>query len=155
MKIAIDARFKALSDYLTAIKAAKEEDPFPAQLRRFGAVLICGFVERSVEIIILERLKKRAHDRVLSFIKSHFERGTNYKCAAIHELLIRFDHDWAKNFQKWMVDNERHVEALKSIYAIRNSVAHGGAMNVTIATLEEYSQSAYEIVTALIDVTKK
>jgi hypothetical protein len=155
MKLAIDSRYAALREYLDVVKATRHDDPVAAQLRRFGSALICGFVERSVEIIILERLKKRAHERVLNFIKAHFERGINFKCSAIHDLLARFDHGWAARYDNWMSENERHVEALKSIYAIRNSVAHGGTMNTSAAALESYAHAAYEVVSALIEVTKK
>jgi RiboL-PSP-HEPN len=95
-------------------------------LARHGAILLCGYVERSVEVIVLDRLNRRAHERVMQFVKSHFKRGTNYDCEAICQLLERFDTAWARKFRAFVEANDAVKEGLSSVYTVRNSVAHGG-----------------------------
>ena len=102
------------------------EEEIQADLARYGAVLICGYVERCAEVIIIERLARKAHPRVINFVKSHFKRGTNYNCIAISELLERFDLDWARRFREFCDSNAQHVTEIESAYNLRNSIAHGG-----------------------------
>jgi hypothetical protein len=155
MKIQLEQRFNTLSDFLTDACNRADDDQMGNQLRRLGAVLVCGYIERSVEIIIIERLKKKAQPQVLQFIKSHFKRGSNYHCAAIQELLQRFDSGWATKFETWMSENSEQVDGVKSIYSVRNSVAHGGTNNVGSASLLKYSLAAQAVIEELISATNK
>jgi len=149
---AIEARFESLDHQIELACNARDEE-VAANLRSYGTVLICGFVERSVEVIVLERLKSRAQSRVLNFVKSHFKRGTNYNCEAICQLLERFEPDWKNNFKDFMNDNEKEVDGLTSTYAVRNSVAHGGSTGINAKTLRERRDGAKKIVGALILAT--
>ena len=169
---AIEERFKLLEQQVELACNASDEE-VAANLRRFGTVLICGFVERSIEVILLERLKPLAHPKVLNFVKSHFKRGTNYNCEVICNLLERFDQlfsvlefdalddlgeavnrrEWKNKFKHFMDNNEKEVDALSSTYSVRNSVAHGGSGGINAITLRERRDDVKKIVDALIKAT--
>ena len=149
---AIEERFKLLEQQVELACNASDEE-VAANLRRFGTVLICGFVERSIEVILLERLKPLAHPRVLNFVKSHFKRGTNYNCEVICSLLERFEPEWKNKFKHFMDNNEKEVDALSSTYSVRNSVAHGGSGGINAITLRERRDDVKKIVDALIKAT--
>jgi hypothetical protein len=149
----IDLRKRKLDTFFKRVEDRNLDEQLVADLSRFGAVLICGFVEKCVEVVVLERLKNRAHPRVITFLKSHFRRGTNYDCKAIEQLLIRFDPEWAERFQTFCSQNEAHAEALDSAYALRNSIAHGGDGNRGLNGIKQLYSSAQEIVEALIWAT--
>jgi RiboL-PSP-HEPN len=137
MKFEIDERFKTIEAFVAEATSAKVAEQVRSYLFRLGTVLICGNMERSIEIIILDRLTARAHPRVLNFVKSHFQRGTNFDCRAVKQLLQRFDSDWYRNFCTF-VDAHPHVEeGISSCYSVRNSVAHGGTMSVGGKRLRE------------------
>ncbi|TPE53639.1 HEPN domain-containing protein [Amaricoccus solimangrovi] len=150
----IDNRYQELNKFVREVCTGRPDDEQKATLRKFAAVLICGFVERSVEIVVLERLRNRAQPQVLAFIKSHFKRGTNYDCAAIGSLLERFDGEWKARFERAIQSNEAASESLKSIYSVRNSVAHGGTMGIGSSTLQQRFFDAKIVVDALIDATR-
>ena len=150
----IEQRFKSLErDIELACKA--DDEQVGVALRRYCTVLICGFVERSVEVIVLDRLKNRAHPRVLNFVKSHFRRGTNYDCFAISSLLERFEPSWKREFDEFMSEHEEEVEALQSTYAVRNSVAHGGMTNISAVVLKQRTGNIKRIVDAVLLVTSR
>ena len=149
---AIEERFKLLKQQIELACNASDEE-VAANLRRFGTVLICGFVERSIEVILLDRLKTLAHPRVLQFVKSYFKRGTNYNCETISQLLERFEPDWKTNFKNFMESNEKEVDGLSSTYAVRNSVAHGGNHSIGAIALRERRDDAKRIVDAVIKAT--
>lgn len=155
MRHAIDARQRKLDAFFARAddKALKEEHL--SDLSRYGAVLVCGYVEKCVEVVILKRLDGRAHPRVLKFVKSHFRKGTNYNCRAIAELLERFDIVWSTSFRAFCDANEQHADKLDSAYALRNQVAHGGDANRGIKGVQELYASAKLVIEALIDSTGK
>jgi hypothetical protein len=150
----IDSRKRKLDSYFQRADDKALPEELMADLSKFGAVLVCGYVEKCVEIIILERLDRRAHPRVLSFLKTHFRRGTNYNCKAISELLERFDTNWARDFRDFCDANERHAASLDSAYALRNSIAHGGDANRGMKGIKELYNSAHAVVEALVQATR-
>jgi hypothetical protein len=155
MQLQLVSRYKKLTDFIDTACSMDDGDPTGDQLRRFGAVLVCGYVERSIEIIVVERLKKKAQPQVLNFVKSHFKRGTNFKCAAIRQLLTRFDEDWAKSFDDWVQNNDQRVAGIESIYYVRNSVAHGGTVGIKKASLLRYAEDAKVVVDQVLVCTSK
>ena len=91
MQLELDSRFREVEAYVQRACAATSPEEIQSYLFRFGTVLICGYVEQSIQIIIMHRLANKAQPRILNFVKSHFGRGTNYNCPAIEQLLNRFD----------------------------------------------------------------
>ena len=150
----IEQRYESLKSDVE-LACATDDEQVGVALRRYCTVLICGFVERSVEIIVLERLKNRAHPRVLNFVKSHFRRGTNYDCPAISNLLERFEPSWKREFDEFIRINEEEVEALRSTYSVRNSVAHGGMTNISAAVLKRRITHIKAIIDAVLMATSR
>lgn len=155
MRHTIDLRQRKLDAFFQRADDKTLNEELLADLSRFGAVLVCGYVEKCVEVIVLQRLDRRAHPRVLSFVKSHFRKGTNYNCRAITELLDRFDGAWSASFRQFCVANEQHADKLDSAYALRNQVAHGGDANRGLKGVNELYESAKIIIEALVDSTNK
>lgn len=149
----IEQRKRALDAYF-ARAAQLGDDQIKADLAKLGAVLSCGFVERSVEVIVMQRINRRAHDRVKSFIKSHFKKGTNYDCTAVCALLERFDLSWARRMRKWMDENPGPVESLTSVYGLRNSIAHGGGQTSSLARIMAYAEDCKAVVDATLHATR-
>lgn len=83
MEHEIASRALAIQSFIDQSSRSEIGEHIQSYLFRFGSVLICGYIERSVEIIVLHRLSRRAHPRVLSFVKSHFARGRNFDCGAV------------------------------------------------------------------------
>ena len=154
MKIQIDSRLIQLTEFVHASCKDDVPEKVQGQLFRFGSVLVCGCIERSIEIIIIERLRHRAHERVLNFVRSHFKSGRNFDCKAIQELLGRFDRNWAKKFEVFLKDNPDMSERISSCYSVRNSVAHGGASSMGSKTLREMIEVCHRLVDGVIEATK-
>lgn len=153
MQHALDSRTRQIDSFIIRLNAADIPEDIKAALARHGAVLLCGYVERSVEIIVLDRLSRRAHERVIQFVKSHFKRGTNYDCEAICQLLERFDTSWAKKYRKFIETNDAVKEALTSVYTVRNSVAHGGDQSMGARRLADLYVLCKEAVEAMVAAT--
>lgn len=153
MRHSIESRERKLEKFFSRAKGAGD-DELKSDLARLGAVLVCGYVERCVEVIILDRLATRAQPKVLQFIKSHFKKGTNYDCEAICQLLVRFDQNWETAFRSTISRNDQWLSSLASAYSLRNSIAHGGDGNKGLAGIESLYLDCKNVVEALIEATK-
>lgn len=142
-----------LDRYVAATITAKIPEELQANLFLYGVVLVCGYIERSIEIIIVSRLTKHAQPRVLRFVKGHFKRGLNLDCEAIAQLLIRFDVDWHDDFRAFMVANDAVVEGVKAAYVIRNLVAHGGATSAGSKQLQGFAAAATDLIDGVVACT--
>lgn len=153
MQHSIASRERKLEEFFARAKGAGD-DELKSDLARLGAVLVCGYVERCVEVVILDRLTTRAQPKVLQFIKSHFKKGTNYDCEAICQLLIRFDQNWETAFRSTINKNDQWLSSLASAYSLRNSIAHGGDGNKGLVGIEALYMDCKNVVGALIEATR-
>jgi hypothetical protein len=154
MRHSIESRERKLDRFFARARAVND-DELRSDLARYGVVLVCGYVERCVEVIMLERLSQKAHPRVIHFLKGHFKKGTNYDCEAICQLLIRFDQGWESSFRDLINSNEEWASSLSSAYSIRNSIAHGGDGNKGLAGVEAFYLDCKNIVNSLVKATER
>jgi hypothetical protein len=143
---AIESRKQQLDAYFRRAADLAISDEVRSDLAKHGIVLVCGFVERSVETIIMEKIAQRAHRRVQNFVRGYFRIGTNYNCEAITQLLDRFDIGWAAKFRAFLKPRDDLAEALRSAYELRNSIAHGGTGNRGLRGVQDLYASAKEVV---------
>ncbi len=153
MQHQLDSRYRAVDAYVNKVVAAGGDEELQSYLYRFGAVLICGNIERSIEIIVLERLNTRAQRRVLNFVKSYFERGHNFDCTAIAQLLNRFDAEWYRKFSRFVEVNEDIRDGVSSCYSVRNSAAHGGSQGVGAKRLQELLTISKRLIDGVVAAT--
>jgi hypothetical protein len=146
---AIETRKQQLDAYFRRATDPAISDEVRSDLAKHGIVLVCGFVERSVETVIMEKIAQRAHPRVQSFIRGYFKIGSNYNCEAIAQLLERFDLGWSTKFRAFVKARDDLVEALRSAYDLRNSIAHGGTGNRGLRGVQDLYASAKEVVSAM------
>ncbi len=155
MSPALRARLDSLQAFVLKATAPNADPEVASNLCKLGAVIACGTVERGVEIIILDRLSKKAHPRVMSFIKGHFQRGTNYTCEEIGNLLTRFDRTWGNAFTQFVRDHDVVKQSVSSCYAVRNSIAHGGAQSLGASVLKQYSDHMVLLLEAVEQITSR
>jgi hypothetical protein len=61
-------------------------EPRSRASRPGGCVLICGNLERCIEILLTERIGPRSAPQVTPFLRAYFKRGSNYDCDQICQL---------------------------------------------------------------------
>ena len=146
---AVESRKQQLDAYFLRAAGSEIADEVRSDLAKHGVVLLCGFVERSVEIVIMEKITQLANVRVQNFIRGYFKIGRNYNCEAIAQLLERFDSRWSSNFRSSLETRDDWVEALRSAYELRNSIAHGGTGNRGLAGVKSLFALAKEVIDAM------
>jgi predicted transcriptional regulator len=154
MRISIDNREVSLGELIVRCKNGDVPDDIRPAIRVHCVVQICGYVERSIEVVILSRLEHRAHPRLLEFVKSYFKKGTNFRCSVIKSFIERFDTKWAREFQDFIDKNDDAVELLNSAYTLRNQAAHGNSINLSDRRLLELFDGAKRVINGLIVATR-
>jgi len=142
-----------LDAFFARVVGSSLQEEAQSDLARHGTVLVCGFIERGIELVIMDKIKDRAHPRVLKFVRRHFQRGTNYDCEAITQLLERFDSKWASQFRDFLKTRDDLIQAITSAYALRNSIAHGGTANIGIHRVRELYTAAESVIDGLFAAT--
>jgi hypothetical protein len=154
MQLQLDSRYNAVVSFIGEASDGSVPQEVQAHLYRFGTVLICGYIERAMEIIIMERLSYRAQPRVLNFIRSHFKRGRNMDPKGVGELLKRFDVAWYREFDRLAQADAGMSAGVYSCYDIRNTVAHGGTATVTLRRLNQLLAAAKQLVDYVVQATR-
>ena len=149
MFFAIEQRFIALDKLIRAAQAKGLDEQTASYFCKLGSVLICGNLERCIELILSERISSRSPPQVMSFLKAYFKRGANYDCDQISQLLYRFDTTWGRDFEEFVEKNSAVREGISSCYAVRNSVAHGGGQSLGPRTLLQYYDATFTLVVQL------
>jgi RiboL-PSP-HEPN len=151
---AIEQRFIALDKLIRAAQSKGLDEQTASYFCKLGSVLICGNLERCVELIMTERIASKSPPQVSSFLKAYFKRGTNYDCEQIGNLLYRFDSAWGREFEEFVEKNGAVKEGISSCYAIRNSVAHGGGQSLGPRALVQYYEASFTLVAQLEHVMR-
>jgi RiboL-PSP-HEPN len=155
VSIAIESRFRDVERLVVAAQAKSLDPEIAAYYCKLGSVMICGAIERSIEIIIMERVGGRSAPQVKTFFRSFFKRGTNYDCEEILQLLHKFDSNWGHGFDEFISTNGQIKSSVASCYAVRNSIAHGGAQSLGPQTLKQYFDSAFTLIAELERILRK
>jgi RiboL-PSP-HEPN len=146
---AVVQRFVALEKLIVAAGAKGLEEQHAAYLCKLGSVLVCGNLERCIEILLTEHIGPRSAPQVRPFLRAYFKRGTNYDCDQICQLLYKFDSVWGRAFEVYLAANDRISDSISSCYAVRNSVAHGGGGGLGPKVLKQYFDDSFSLIVEL------
>ena len=154
MSFEIEQRFRSLEELIIAAADKSIDERAASYLCRLGSVQICGNLERCVELILVARFSDRLPKQIANFLRRYFERGVNYDCERIWQLLYRFDPNWGRIFEDFVQENDHLKESISSCYAVRNSVAHGGAQSLGPRILRQYYEASLEVITKLEETVR-
>ncbi|MFC6792157.1 HEPN domain-containing protein [Methylobacterium komagatae] len=149
MSFSIDQRLVALERVITEAANTSHAAEVSSYLCRFGSVLVCGHLERCLELILCEKFEGTMPSQMSAFLRRYFGAGTNYDCDRIVALLNRFDTTWGVALETFIASNQRVKESVSSCYAVRNSVSHGGGQSLGARVLKQYFD---DVVTLIAEV---
>lgn len=155
MALEIESRFQKLQKLVNAALAKGLNEEIAAYYCKLGCVMVCGNLERCVEILIRDRVGPRSIPQVKTFLAAYFKRGINYDCDEIKDLLYKFDNDWGKLFEAYIKANDKIRVSIASAYSVRNSIAHGGGQSLGPKTLKQYYDDSFTLVVELQDMLLK
>ena len=120
---------------------------------RYLCVRVSGFIETSVRSILIDYAINSSAPDVANFVRHRLESGRggfqNPNMGNIIDLLKSFNSEWARLVESVATDEMK--QAINSIVADRNSIAHGGDQGITYSTIQRYYQNAVAVIELIED----
>jgi hypothetical protein len=114
---------------------------------RYLCVLVCGFLENSVELCLSEYSKRAASPLVSNFVSARLRGFQNPKMGAILDLLGSFSPDWKAQVE--IATQGQLSDSVNSIVGNRHKIAHGESVSLSIGSLTAYYKDAVVVIDLL------
>lgn len=116
---------------------------------RYLCVLLSGHVEQCLRALLLDFAHKRASAPIVSYVGVQVGQLRNVNKDRLSQLLTAFDRALWLDLEGRCPDE---LEALDSIAAVRNVIAHGGESGITMATVTQYFGQIKTLLATLSDI---
>jgi hypothetical protein len=131
----ITSEKQKLDSLFKTISVIKNEE-MKSHWAKYLCVLISGFIDNALKIMLTDYTSKLCHPNILNFINSRLNKLTNLKEETIFQLLSSFNPDWAKNFRNKLSDEQKN--AFDSVVANRHNIVHGRSVTITYVRIKAY-----------------
>jgi len=111
---------------------------------RYLCILTSGFVETMVTELALDHCRTCSSQRVSNYVESQLKRLQNVNTERLCQFVGAFDPVWRDELEAFL-EGERK-DALDSVVNLRNKIAHGESVGLTLARIGEYRVRIVEIV---------
>lgn len=141
-------RYKKKLDYLFAKISILTEDPeISSHWASYLCILVSGFLEVSVRSIYSQYAKDKAAPLVANYVEKQLSNFQNPSMEKILKVVGNFNPGWVSTLEK-IVEGEIK-DAVVSIVATRNKIAHGENVGITYIKIKAYYQCAVKLVELL------
>lgn len=115
-----------------------------AQWARYLCVLVSGFLETSIRSIYGEFARRTASPYVANFVKCELGSFQNPKMGKILDLTRAFNPQWANQLEA--ATEGELKDAVDSVVANKNQIAHGRDVGITYARIKSYYEDVIQVV---------
>lgn len=122
-----------------------------AQWARYLCVLVSGFIEESIRILLSQYTVSRSSPEIANYVEKKLGRETNLNMTKIISLLAQFDNDFGETLRQHTEGELK--DAVDSVIANRHPIAHGRDVSVSFIRLREWYEkivNVIEIIEALL-----
>ncbi|WP_130430706.1 HEPN domain-containing protein [Rivibacter subsaxonicus] len=137
------ARKRLTSAFLRASELPEGALELRSDYARYLCVLVSGFVEVAVFEMAAEHCRRRASPTVSNYGISQLGKLQNIKCERLAQLLSSFDPSWRAAFEAFV--GGPRSDALDSAVDLRNKIAHGESVGLTLSRVTDYRDRIVEI----------
>lgn len=140
--------FKAMIDSL--LRRARElhhDNELQSHLVRYICILTSGYLEIAIRSTYARYAQRAAPQRIAHFVHRSVVRFQNPNMERILDITGRFSKEWRKQLQ---VATEGELkDAVDSIVANRNNIAHGGGVGLSYHQMKDYYNRASRVVSII------
>ncbi len=117
---------------------------------RYLCILVCGFLENSVELCLSEYARQRSDPTVANFVSAKLRGFQSPKMGSIAELFGAFKPEWKSEIDG--ATQGQLSDSVNSIVGNRHRIAHGQSVSLSLSSLKDYFRDAAAVV-ALLEKT--
>ena len=121
-----------------------------SDLARHLCVLVSGFVEQATIELLIEYARTHSDARILRQVDRSVRQLTNLKTRRLIDVFGTLEPDWQDDLESFIVDE--YKDALDGIVDLRNHVAHGRYVGVTLARVSDYYVRIKKIINRVADL---
>jgi len=111
---------------------------------RYLCVLVSGFLESSIRVLYSQYARTKAAPNVANYVEAQLKYFQNAKMERILELARSFSPQWELELRTSSEGEPK--DAVDSIVANKNNIAHGEGVGVTVSRMKRYYESALAVV---------
>ncbi len=139
-----------LDNLFDQVKEFTDNSELQAQWSRYLCILVAGFIEKSLQEILYKYTNDKAAPNIGNYVYSRLKRFTNPNMEDILTLLGAFHIEWRLKTES-LAEGEMK-DAVDSVIALRNPIAHGENTGISYVTIKEYYQSILKLVKHIEDI---
>ena len=124
-----------------------------AYFSRYLCVLVSGFIENSLRIILSKYATKRSHPNIANFVNQRLSHQTNFNTEKISQLLGGFSPDWRIKFDEKLPDELKN--AFDTVLANRNPIVHGNNVGMSYVRIKGYYADVVKGIELICDLVDK
>lgn len=147
----LDAEIKRIENSIRLISEEIDvlDTPIQSMLTQHVIILTGGLIESSVKIVLSNYARKRGSNQMARYVSRNISGLNSLSKEKIRKVLDNFDQEW------WgrLVENldDRDLDAIDSVKALRDKIAHGRQAGVGFATAKNYFSSCRKFSTTFCD----
>ena len=132
-------------------RARKISDPeLQSDMARYLCILVSGYLETATVEWFLHHAREGSRPTIQKFVESRLSGFTNANAQKLLSLLATWNQDWHDEMLEFLVDEKK--DAIDSIIALRNSIAHGQWVGVTLVRVSAYYSEVEKVVLKIGDL---
>jgi hypothetical protein len=135
-KAEVDRQRQQLDATFTRAVAVGADPELLSDYARYLCVLVSGFLEQAVGEILIEYVRTHSDNRVQQHFEQRLRKLTNLKTERLIGVLGSFDPDWRRHLEMFLVDE--YKDAVDGIVDLRNNIAHGRNVGITMTRVQNY-----------------
>ena len=136
------SRLKAVFDRARSLGEADGE--ILSDYARYLCVLVSGFVETAIAELAIEHCRVRSSSTVVRYTSVQLTRIQNINSTKLLQLITSFDKNMSDDLSSFIEGSRR--EALDSVLNLRNTIAHGESVSLSMGRITAYFEKIDEIV---------
>lgn len=115
-----------------------------AHWSRYLCILVSGYLEISVGAILINYVEDKASTTVKNYVSKQIGSLQNAKAGKIYDLVASFNADWESQLRTRTEGSVR--DAIDSVVANRNQIAHGRDANISFVVIKGYYERSKEFI---------
>ena len=112
-------------------------------------ILVAGFVETTISELAIAHCRNRSRPTVTRYIEHDLRRLGVPNAERLLQFVGRFDPNWREELKEFIAGERK--DALDSVVANRNEIAHGRSVGITYSRVQDYYINVCQIVDFLRD----
>jgi hypothetical protein len=133
-----------LDNLFDQVKEFTDNFELQAQWSRYLCILVAGFIEKSLQEILYKYAYDRASSNVVNYVYSRLKRFNNPNMENILKLLGSFQTEWRLKIE--IISEGEMKDAVDSVMALRNPIAHGENTGISYTRIKEYYKSILKLI---------